>query len=89
MTVRWAVVGMAPEESQSRTGTPLLESSPTSLVRALVAVHSPPGRERTTAGTRERPTAGASGHLRAYASDPAVARLLARQHLDGAADQRG
>jgi hypothetical protein len=42
------------------------------------------GRDLLATG-RALGEAGAGGHLRAYAADPAVARLLARHHLDGAA----
>jgi hypothetical protein len=41
------------------------------------------GRDLLAAG-RALAEAGAGGHLRAYAPDPALARLLARHHLDGA-----
>ncbi|HWC43332.1 MAG TPA: hypothetical protein VHK02_15205 [Actinomycetota bacterium] len=41
------------------------------------------GRDLLAAG-RALGEAGAGGHLRAYAADPAVARLLAHLHLDGA-----
>jgi hypothetical protein len=41
------------------------------------------GRDLLAAG-RALGEAGAGGHLRAYAPDPALARLLVRHHLDGA-----